>query len=68
VVKKNNTSQNQPKKDRSAYDWAVARSLIERGKTDNEIFNYLKEKSTKGAQRGDKYIENTIKRARGKTI
>jgi len=53
-------------RDRSSFDWAITCSLIEKGQNDELIKNYLLQKSDKARERGMRYIENTIRKARQK--
>jgi len=52
--------------DRSAFDFAIVCSLIERSWPDEKIKAYLMEKSNKAKERGEKYINLTISNARKK--
>jgi len=64
VVKSSNTTK--AGRDRSAFDFAIACSMIEKGKTDDEIKIYLLQKSDKAQNRHDDYIGKTINKARKK--
>jgi hypothetical protein len=63
----NNVAADKKQGDRSAFDFAIACSLVEKGKTDEEIRAYLEKKSSKAAGRRDDYIGRTIAKARRKT-
>jgi hypothetical protein len=56
-----------PGTDRSAFDFAKACELVEKGWPDEKIKQYLKEKSNKVKERGDSYAITTISKARKKT-
>lgn len=66
VFKMSLSDKKQDIRDRSAFDFAIAISMIKKGKSENEIRDYLKIKSEKSQARGDKYITRTIENARKK--
>jgi hypothetical protein len=64
VVKMKTDVHKKPGKDRSAFDFALACSLIEQGKTDDEIRSYISTRSDKAKTRNDNYLDRTIQNAR----
>jgi hypothetical protein len=64
---KKNDSNKKQTGDRSAFDFAICCSGIERGFSDEKIAQYLTTKSEKARQRGKIYIETTIQNAK-KTV
>jgi len=64
VVKMKTDDHRKPGKDRSAFDFALACSLIEQGKTDDEIRSYILPRSDKAKTRNDNYLDRTIQNAR----
>lgn len=57
-----------PEKDRSAFDFAVVCSCIEKGWQDEKIKDYLMQKSDKAKERGERYLNTTIANARRKVL
>jgi len=66
VVNQHHANNSKAGKDRSAFDYAIVCSMIERGKTDDEIRSYLLLKSDKAKARNDDYVGRTINKARKK--
>lgn len=57
-------NQRKGKRDRSAYDWAVAMACIEKGWSDSQTIKHLRKHSHKAKERKDNYLERTVENAR----